>query len=266
MDPRKLFHDVGRIFPEDLEIVSVAPSTTVAEALRLMLENRYSQLPVIDGERVRGVFSLWSLAQNFSTLRNISIQDQRVEDLMEQLPVVTVNDSLDVVLEHLNRHDAVLVESPRGIQAIATATDVLGYFFRIARPFVLLQEIELALRELIEFCAPPEALKECIEKALSRKREDDKRPLPTNLRDMTFEEYRSLINCKENWHVFQGVLGHNRELVASKLERAREIRNKVFHFREDISIIEHETLSGVRQWLFDKVTHLKGDRGSAQNG
>lgn len=57
------------------------------------------------------MFSLWPLAQNFSTLRNISIQDQRVEDLMEQLPVVAVSDSLDVVLEQLDRYDAVLVQS-----------------------------------------------------------------------------------------------------------------------------------------------------------
>jgi hypothetical protein len=58
------FHDVGSIFPGDIDLVSVEPSTTVAEALRLMAPNRYSQVPVIGDGRVRGVFSLWSLAHH----------------------------------------------------------------------------------------------------------------------------------------------------------------------------------------------------------
>jgi CBS domain-containing protein len=267
MDPKKPFHDVGRIFPEDVDVISVTPSTTVSEALRIMLERRYSQLPVIDDGRLRGVFSLWSLAQHIVTIPRVSLQDQNVEDLMEELPVVTVNDSLDKVLEQLNRHDAVLVGGPRGIiQAVATATDVLAYFFRVARPYVLLQEIELALRELIATCAPPEKLAVCIERALAKEREQSKRPLPKTLEDMTFEEYRLLINNKENWPLFDGVLGRNRDLAASKLERAREIRNKLFHFREDISVIEHETLSGIRQWMFDKITNLKRIRGGTGDG
>jgi hypothetical protein len=38
------FHDVGSIFPGDVDLVSVEPSTTVADALRLMAPNRYSQV------------------------------------------------------------------------------------------------------------------------------------------------------------------------------------------------------------------------------
>ena len=47
------------------------------------------------------------------------MQDLPVEDVMEQLPTVTVDDNLDTVLEQLERHDAVLVSSPHGLQAVA---------------------------------------------------------------------------------------------------------------------------------------------------
>jgi len=116
------FHDVGSIFPGDIDLVSVEPSTTVAEALRLMAPNRYSQVPVIGDGRVRGVFSLWSLAHHLMDAPNVSPHDLFVEDVMEQIPDVTVDDPLDRVLEHLNRHDAVLVKSPHGVQAITTGT------------------------------------------------------------------------------------------------------------------------------------------------
>jgi predicted transcriptional regulator len=126
------FHDVGCIFPDDVELCWVEPSTTVAEALRLMAPNRYSQVPVIADGRVRGVFSLWSLAQQLLAAPNLAPLELAVEDVMERIPAVTVDDPLDLVLEHLNRHDAVLVDSPHGLQAIATGTDVLNYFYRIA--------------------------------------------------------------------------------------------------------------------------------------
>ncbi|MGE3834542.1 MAG: CBS domain-containing protein [Acidimicrobiia bacterium] len=253
------FHDVGSIFPGDVELCSVAPSTTVTEALRLMAPNRYSQVPVIENGRVRGVFSLWSLAHHLLGSPNLAPNDLAVEDVMERLPVVTVEDPLDLVLEHLNRHDAVLVESPHGIQAIATGTDVLNYFYRIARPFVLLQEIELALRGLIEACVSEAELAQCIDRALRKKYEGRGDP-PERLREMTFEDYRSIVSAKDNWHFFDGVLGRNRELVASKLEQIRRIRNDVFHFRDPVSVIDHETLAGTRYWLFDKATALRARR------
>jgi CBS domain-containing protein len=254
------FQDVGRIFPGDVRPVCVEPSTTMDEALRVMVANRYSQLPVTSGGEVRGVFSLWSLAHHLIDSPNLAPHDLAVEDVMERLPFVTVQDSLDLVLEHLSRHDAVLVSSPHGLQAVATATDVLVYFYRVARPFVLLQEIELALRTLIEACVSPEELNECVQRALSKKYERDKRPLPSGLSNMTFEDYRTIVSAKDNWSHFNGVLGRSRELVASKLERVRTIRNDVFHFRESLSVIDYETLAATRNWLFDKDHSLREGR------
>ncbi len=258
------FQDVGSIFPGDVELVCIEPYTPVADALRLMASHRYSQLPVIFGGRVRGVFSMWSLVHHLIDSPGLAPQDLTVEDIMEQLPSVTVQDSLEQVLEYLNQHDAVLVESPHGIQAVATSTDVLNYFYRVARPFVLLQEIELALRSLIDACVSDAQLQECVERALGKKYESDNRVLPSRLDEMTFEEYRTIISARGNWKHFDGVLGRSRELVASKLERIREIRNHVFHFRGQISVIDHQTLVATRNWLFDKDRSRRESRCSQQ--
>jgi len=223
-----------------------------------MAPNRYSQVPVIEDGRVRGVFSLWSLAHHLLGAPNLSPHDLAVEDVMEQIPDVTVADPLERVLEHLNRHDAVLVKSPHGVQAIATGTDVLKYFYRIAGPYVLLQEIELALRNLIQSCVSGPEHDVCIERALRKKYDNAKRELPARLDEMTFEDYRSIVTAKDNWNFFCGVLGRNRDLVAAKLEQIRRIRNEVFHFRSDsISVMDHQTLAAARDWLFDKATRLR---------
>jgi CBS domain-containing protein len=251
------FQDVGRIFPGEVNLTSIAPSTTVTEALRIMVGNRFSQLPVVSNGVVRGVFSHWSLAHHLLDSPKLAPHDLFVEDVMEPLPFVTVQDSLDTVLEHLNRHDAVLVTSPHGLQAVATASDVLNYFDRVARPFVLLQEIELSLRALLRGCLTDAELKACAEHALRSKYGGDASRVPSRLEDMSFEEYRTITSAKENWPLFEGVLGRSRELVASKLSRVRDIRNSIFHFREPVSVFDHETLTTTRNWLLDKTRTRK---------
>lgn len=250
------FHDVGSIFPSDIDLVSVEPSTTVAEALELMAPNRYSQVPVIENDHVRGVFSLWSLAQHLMNVPNLLPQDVAVEEVMEQIPHVTVDDSVDDLLDHLNRHDAVLVKSPHGVQAVGTGTDVLNYFYRVAHPYVLLKEIELSLRNLIEDAVSGTELKQCIERALSGKYTAMKREPPKALSDMTFEDYRSIVTAKGNWDFFDGILGANKDLAGVKLEQIRKIRNSVFHFRDPLSGREHRALANYRNWLFDKTSKL----------
>jgi CBS domain-containing protein len=249
------FQDVGRMFPGDVQPCCVEPGTTVTEALLLMTANRYSQLPVVSRGQIRGVFSFWSLARHLTDSPTLAPHQLAVEDVMEQLPTVTVQDSVDLVLEHLSRHDAVLVVSPHGLQAVGTPIDALNYFSRLARPFVLLQEIELALRSLIDACVNQVELQHCVDRALSKKYQD--RVPPSTLHEMTMEELRSIVTTKDNWAYFDGVLGSNRDLVSSKLEKIRKIRNDVFHFRKPTSIRDHETLVATRNWLFDKDRTLR---------
>src|SRR5688572_373528 len=117
LEPHNVFHDVGSIFPGDFDVLSVDPTTSVASALRAMAPNRFSQVPVVDEGKVRGVFSLWSLSTYLMSSARVDLDQLEVADVMERVPSVTVNDPLDSVLEHLNRYDAVLVNSPHGVQA-----------------------------------------------------------------------------------------------------------------------------------------------------
>lgn len=254
IDEITAFHEVGRLFPAETSVRTVPSGTTVAEALQIMLENRYSQLPIVDEGRLRGVFSLWSLARQIASTPALKLSDVTVEDVMEQLPTVTVEHSLHDVLALLAHYEALLVDSPHGLQAIATQADMLRYFYGVARPFVLVQEIELGLRAVIAFAAPGDLLRACIDHSIRTYYEDHlKRDVPTRLEDMAFEDYRTMIVSQKNWPLFQNVLGRNRDLVASRLERIRDLRNAVFHFRADLAVIDHQTLAATRDWLLDKL-------------
>ncbi len=183
------------MFPDDVLLVSVGPRTPVVDALQLMLQHRYSQLPVLDGERLLGVFSHWSMAGHLAVYPGSSIADLTVDAVIERLPSVTVKDPLDRVLEALEKHDAVVVMSPRGVQAIATPVDVLRYLFKVARPYVLLQEIELGLRDVISSSVTPDTLPSLIDSAVGGFYRSKSKDVPRSLDELTFEDYRSRVCC-----------------------------------------------------------------------
>ena len=58
------FHRVVSVIPAGQSILSVSPDTTVAKAIKLMRAHDYSQVPVLAGEAVLGVFSYRSLVTN----------------------------------------------------------------------------------------------------------------------------------------------------------------------------------------------------------
>lgn len=250
------FLKVGRLFPQEVEPLCIQPAMAVKDALRLMVENRYSQLPVLEDGEVLGAFSFWSLAEHMVHHPNVAVDDLVVDDVIQKLPSVTVEDSLHSLLKLVEDAEAVFLVSPRGIQAVITAWDVLDYFYKVAKPYVLLWEIELALRDAITYGAPDERLAQTIERAIGQKYRDASEPLPLTLHDLSFEDYRMIIVHSENWALFEGVLGHNRQLVGSKLKGVRDIRNRVFHFKDDITIGDHQDLMAVQEWLHDRLSRL----------
>lgn len=247
------FHETGNLFPGEVEVVSVGPQTTVGEALRTMLAARFSQLPVVDDGEVRGIFSLQSLAQLVASEVDVKIHELPVSDVMEFVPSMTVRDSLHSLLPLLEQHEAVLVQSPLGLQAVATPSDALRYLYRVAKPFVLVGEIELSLRALIAASVPGVLLTKCIDNSIRKMYEKQEREVPTTLDAMSFEDLRSLVTSGRNWPYFEGTLGKNRALIASKLERIRTLRNDVFHFRSTLTAPDLQDLAAMRDWLRDKA-------------
>lgn len=251
-----LFHEVGCLFPGETTVDTLEPSRSVKDALAIMLEKNYSQMPVVETGIVRGVFSYRSLAANVVRMAKLDIASLPVEEVMEQIPYVSVKDSLHSILAQLNQHDALLVGDVRQVQAIATTFDVLGYFYSLAKPYILLWEIELTLRRLIAIAAPPDTLRSCIATALTDRYEQMKRPCPSSLDQMTFDDYRTVLGCKENWPHFERTLGR-REVVLTRLEQVRDIRNDVFHFRDALTFEKHQTLASTRAWVWDKVNRAE---------
>lgn len=264
----ELFHRINRVIPLDQRLVSVAPDTPVVDAIRLMRERGFSQLPVIEGTELLGVFSYRSFGRAIAELSLTELnRDKRdpgdlpVDEFLEQFDVARVTDEMSSVFDAMDRDNAVLIGGPDRLQGILTPMDFLRYLYWLASPFVMLSEIELGLRALIRLAVGEADLRSCIRNSLSQLYGES---LPKTLEELTFDNYKILLTNSNNWPHFQPVFGGTRERTSAKLREVGEIRNDLFHFRRELTARDHEIIANQRDWVLLKARQAdarrKGDR------
>jgi len=131
---RDLFHSVGRILPDEQELITVTPNMLAREALIIMRKNNVSQVPVVAGDEVLGVFSYRSFAEGILRLgdKERNICGLPVEAFCEDLKFATVADELAALLDEFELKDAVLIGAESKLQGIVTTIDALRYFYEVA--------------------------------------------------------------------------------------------------------------------------------------
>lgn len=259
---RKLFHLVMEALPGEQELSRISPETKVKTALEIMKEHRFSQLPVVSGKSVLGVFSFRSLSVGLLTLpkKNFSdVLNLNVEDFIEDFRFVSITDKLTDLLDEFELMDGVLVGSEGKLQGILTSTDALSYFYRVASPYVMLCEIELAIRELIRKSVTQEELSICIEKSLKQHYEITNGVVPRSLEEMTLFDYLMILRREDTWQKFSRAFGGNRHLAYTRLEPLPNLRNDIFHFRRSLDQEDFTKLSDARDWLLKRVITFEGE-------
>lgn len=259
----ELFHRLNRVLPDEQKLLTVPPEMKAGDALALMQERRFSQVPIVVGSEILGVFSYRSFSRTvasfgeFGGKRGTHPKDIPVDECLEKVEFARVTDDFAKWFDVLDRDDVILVGEPSRLQGVVTAMDVLRYLYGVASPFVLVAEIELTLRALIHVAVTPEELEDCARRSLHKIYAADR--IPTELSRMTFHDYVQLVGHGENWQHFAKVFGSSRERVRAKLDDTCSIRNTIFHFREP-STEEYQRLADYRDWMLMKARAVEARR------
>lgn len=255
----ELFHRVNRLIPADQQLTTVAPRTPVREAIALMEQRGYSQLPIVEGQHVVGVFSYRSFASKVAqeTLEGLKRDrcapgDLPVDEYCERFEFARVTEEIAGVFDAIDRDNGILIGSPERLMGILTPMDILKYYYKVASPFVLISEIELSLRSLIGGAIPEVELEGIARRCLREKYGENGR-IPTRVEDMTLGEYETLITFGDYWQRFEPLLGGTRSRVAAKLAEVRKIRDDVFHFKRPLTDEDQRALWNHRDWILLKV-------------
>ncbi|PPK92507.1 CBS domain protein [Kineococcus xinjiangensis] len=247
------FFQVAQMLPGDQEVVSVGLRASVAEALSLMRENDYSQLPVVLGNRVFGVFSYRSLAAGLASgAIDGNPLESPVSDLLADLAFVRLRDDLHDLLPFLQRDDAVLVGDEDRLMGVIMTADVTTFLWEVTEPFVLVRDIELAVRKLMtSACASREHLEGCIRNS-ARPRKGG--VFPTLLEELSLGELVKVLVHEQNYaRHFRSAFGGNSRYVEGQLEPIVRIRNEIFHFVDRLGSSDRQTLLSARRWIQRKA-------------
>lgn len=214
---------IGSLPAANKQLTTVSQDDLLKKAVTKMLQFDYSQLPIMHGEReVKGMISWKSIAARYS----IGGECCKVQHCREDAQVVDGNGTLFDAIPTIVKSGYVLVRDPqdRKITGIVTASDLSLQFQQLAEPFLLLREIELHLRQLLQDKVTAEDLK--ILGPL-----DGSGPKPQSISELSFGGYIRLVQRPEVWTKL--ALNIDQSSLTAQLEEVREIRNDVMHFDPD---------------------------------
>lgn len=216
---------LGTLDPANRRPLSVNRDAKVREAVTLMVQHDYSQLPVMQNLRdVDGLIS-WKSIGEASKVHNKECTFVR-ECMDSDVEILPHNTPLWKAIKTISEKNVVLVRNlAKEIIGLVTTYDLAIEYHSLSEPFLLLGEIENNLRQLIARANYPTDVL-----AAAKDPKDTERPV-TGVSDLTFGEYIELLQQPENWRS----IGFNlsRKTFITEMTKIRKIRNEVMHFHPD---------------------------------
>ena len=214
----------------DKNVEWIFPNATMQAAYTKMVINNYSQLVVADcttplRQDIKGVISFQSM-----TNAMMNGDPRTVGDCIDKtVPIVEKDTDLRSVVDHLSRHDVVLVVGiERRLQGIVTAWDLAAEFAQLVDPFKRIGEIEERLRILIERRLGQTLVSQyLVDNVASR----EERAADPDL--LTMGDIQRVLENPGNWDLLQ--LPFERGVFIDALDKARRYRNQLMHFRGPLS-------------------------------
>lgn len=225
------------------ELETVDAEDTLISAIEVMFENRYTQLGIERDGEVVGMVSYRSISRVLSILRKLgadkNLPGRQVGIAIEEIsPVVEPDDDLVILFDLLSEDPYVILKKGEDQPLeILTNYDLLQYLRDSIEPFLLIEDIERSIRELIQ-----DAFSDELDTKLQEFFNDKDVRTPDGIADCSFGHYPHFM-C-QNWPQFEEYFEESGDFVRRLLLEVGDIRNKIFHFRAESyeSNLEEELL------------------------
>lgn len=231
--------------------VCVPQTTRVKDALHLMMKHGFSQLPVVeeDGDLV-GIISNKTIAHTYFLLGGqIPLLDLTVDHCLARVDPLTPEDDLFEACEKLRSGDSalVIVEGRKPV-GLLTAGDLTDFFRHRSEDLIRIEDIEVTLRLRARDAFPDDlAMDEALILSLGADPLDPTRP-KKQFNHLGMADLVHLIIHEQNWPKFNGMF-EPLQLFTSLMDRVRQVRNILAHFRGSADQIQDSTLKYAVDWL-----------------
>ncbi len=150
-----------------------------------------------------------------------------VRDCLDEQPPTVYKDTsfLDAVAKILENEAVLVLERDKRIAGIVTTHDLGSRYDKLAKPFLLLHDVESRLRLLIDKNFTEQEIVD------AKDPRDLKRPVK-EASDLSFGEYIRLLEMEDNWKRL-GLTNLDRRVFLKRLREVRDVRNDIMHFSPD---------------------------------
>ncbi len=212
----------------------------LVEAITYMLRHNYSQLPVLSGPRsIIGYISWETIGSKFPN--KIPTGDDLVKDYIKKEISILNNDTpLLKAIKEVYQHDfVVIVDSQKNVCGLVTTADISSEFLSITEPFLLMEQIENRIRQILGGKLLLEHIQDMCK--------DDNRCVQF-IDDLTFGEYVKILEKADHWNKLN--LSIDKSIFVKELDEIRKIRNGIMHFEPNgISSSELKSLRSMAEFL-----------------
>ena len=218
----------------------VSPDESIQTAYTKMLLNKYSQLVVASQaepfrQDIKGIVSFQSMTKALMNGRPAKVGDC----IDNSVPIVQSDADLNSVVEQLKGHDVVLVIGrERRLQGIVTAWDLAEEFAELVDPFNRIGEIEQRLQTLLRRRLGTTEVAEFLSNH-GRSGDDQ----IEELEQLTLGELQRVLEYPDHWIALK--LPFERTEFIQALNKAREYRNRLMHFRDPLDEAERMHLTNL---------------------
>ena len=146
----------------------------------------------------------------------------------DSIQIIELTDSLDSVMHKLNNYSGLILREDGFLTKFISPKVAVSAFNDYASNFILIHNLELKLRKLIKKHNPT-FIDVLIQYGQSKINE-------TRLKtenDLVFSDYSIIF--RENWESFESLAFFPKEVFVKNLQHINEMRNGLFHFRNDLS-------------------------------
>jgi len=202
------------------EPVMIRRDAELKEAVTLMMMHNFSQLPVIGGPRnLVGVITWETIGYGITN----GSESNKVADFISTDTTILDYETplLGAITTVIQKEFAIVQKSDRSISGIVTLADISEQFILLTEPFLLLEQIENHIRQILDGKFLLEELQEF------GKTGEFQRDIEY-IDDLNFGDYIRLIEKPENWERLK--LSIERKHFVKQLNEIRIIRNDIMHF------------------------------------
>ena len=192
----------------------------------MFITKKVSYLPVLKAGG-RELDTVLSRKKYFETLLRKKKNNYTLTDIYtDSIKIVELTDSLDSVMLKLNNNSGLILREDRFLTKFISPKVAVSAFNSYASNFILIQNLETKLRDLIKKYNP-NFIDILIEHDRSTLNENKLKTAD----DLVFSDYSIIVNG--NWENFKSLSYFPKEAFLKNLQHINEMRNGLFHFRND---------------------------------